>query len=98
MATKNYSPVVQELIDLIAKNGWEDRFQKALDACHALNTIEYENIKTLDDYYDWLEGELKWIPVENPEGTIVYEHVTMFYFLLDQSPVKELQTQSFPQS
>ena len=27
--------------------------------------------------------------VENPEGTIVYEHVTMFYFLLDQSPVKE---------
>lgn len=96
MATKNYSPVVQELIDLIAKNGWEDRFQKALDACHALNTIEYENIKTLDDYYDWLEGELKWIPVENPEGTIVYEHVTMFYFLLDQSPVKELQTPIIP--
>ena len=96
MATKNYSPVVQELIDLIAKNGWEDRFQKALDACHALNTIEYENIKTLDDYYDWLEGELKWIPVENPECTIVYEHVTMFYFLLDQSPVKELQTPIIP--
>lgn len=96
MANKNYSPIVQELIDLIAKNGWEDKFQKALDACHALNTIEYENIKTLDDYYDWLEGELHWIPVENPEGTIVYEHVTMFYFLLDQSPVKELQSPILP--
>ena len=56
MATKNYSPVVQELIDMIAKNGWQDKFQKALDACHELNTIEYENIKTLDDYYDWLES------------------------------------------
>lgn len=96
MAQKTYSPIVQELIDMIAKNGWEDKFQKALDACHALNTIEYENIKTLEDYYDWLEGELHWIPVENPEGTIVYEHVTMFYFLLDQSPVKELQTPVIP--
>lgn len=81
---------------MIAKNGWEDKFQKALDACHALNTIEYENIKTLDDYYDWLEAELHWVPVENPEGTVVYNHVTMFYFLLDQSPVKELQTPIIP--
>lgn len=92
MATKKYSPVVQELLDMIAENGWQDKFQKALDACHALNTIEYENIKTLDDYYDWLEEQLHWVPREDPEGTIVYEHVTMFYFLLDQSPVKELQT------
>ncbi|MCM1076356.1 MAG: phosphatidylserine decarboxylase [Bacteroides sp.] len=96
MAQKNYSPIVQQLIDMIAKNGWQDKFQKALDACHALNTIEYENIKTLDDYYDWLEGCLHWVPVENPEGTIVYQHVTMFYFLLDQSPVKELQTPIIP--
>ena len=96
MAQKNYSPVVQELIDMIAKNGWQDKFQKALDNCHALNTIEYENIKTLDDFYDWLEGELHWVPVENPEGTIVYEHVTMLYFLFDQSPVKELQTPIIP--
>lgn len=96
MAQKNYSPIVQELIDMIAQNGWQDKFQKALDNCHALNTIEYENIKTLEDYYDWLEGELHWVPVENPEGTIVYEHVTMFYFLLDQSPVKELQTPIIP--
>lgn len=79
------------MIDLIAKNGWQDKFQKALDACHALNTIEYENIKTLDDYYDWLDNSLKWVPVENPEGTAVYTAVTTFYFLLDQSPVKELQ-------
>lgn len=96
MAQKKYSPAVEELLDLIAKNGWEDKFQKALDACHALNTIEYENIKTLDDYYDWLEGLLHWVPVENTPGTAVYTAVTTFYFLLDQSPVKELQTPIIP--
>ncbi len=96
MATKTYSPVVQELLDLIEKNGWRDKFQKALDNCHALNTIEYEPIKTLDDYFDWLESNLHWVPKEDPEGDIVYQHVTMFYFLLDQSPVKELQTPIIP--
>lgn len=96
MATKTYAPIVQELIDLINKDGWQDKFQKALDACHALNTVEYENIKTLDDYYDWLDNSLKWVPVENPEGTAVYNCVTSFYFLLDQSPVKELQTPVVP--
>ena len=52
MASKTYSPVIQELIDMIAKNGWQDKFQKALDNVHAQNVVEYENIKTLDDYYD----------------------------------------------
>lgn len=96
MATKTYSPVVQELIDMIETNGWRDKFQKALDNCHALNTIEYENIKTLEDYFDWLESNLHWVPKEDPEGDVVYQHVTMFYFLIDQSPVKELQTPIIP--
>ncbi len=95
MAQK-FSPIVQELIDMIAKNKWEDKFEKALQACHDANTIEYENIKTLDDYYQWLENSLSWIPVENREGTAVYTAVTTFYYLLDQSPVKELQTPIIP--
>lgn len=96
MSEKHYSPVVAELIELINKNGWHDKFQKALDRCHELNTIEYENIRTLDDYFDWCESNLHWVPKEDPEGDIVYQHVTMFYFLLDQSPVKELQTPIIP--
>lgn len=93
---KNYSPVVQELIDLIAQHAWEDKFKKALENARSFNTVEYENIKTLEDYYDWLESNLHWVPKEDPEGDIVYQHVTMFYFLLDQSPVKELQTPITP--
>lgn len=96
MENKTYSPVVQELIDMIKANGWEQKFQQALDACHKLNVVEYEDIKTLDDYFDWCESNLHWVPKEDPEGDIVYQHVTMFYFLLDQSPVKELQTPIIP--
>ena len=87
---------MQELIDMIEKNGWRDKFQKALDKCHELNTIEYENIKTLEDYFDWCESNLHWVPKEDPEGEVVYQHVTMFYFLLDQDPVKQLQTPVVP--
>lgn len=96
MSTKVYSPVVQQLIDMIQSNGWQDKFQAALDKCHDLNVIEYESIKTLDDYFDWCEAQLHWVPMEDPEGDVVYQHVTMFYFLLDQSPVKELQTPVIP--
>ena len=81
---------------MIKKNGWESKFQEALDNCHKLNTIEYEPIKTLDDYFDWCESNLHWVPKEDPEGDVVYQHVTMFYFLLDQPPVKELQTPIIP--
>lgn len=47
---------------MIQKNGWEDKFPKALDRCHELNVIKYEPIKTLEDYYDWCESNLHWVP------------------------------------
>ena len=96
MATTKHAPIVEELISLIAKNNWQSKFEQALKACHDAKTIEYENIKTMEDYYEWLDNSLKWIPVENPEGTAVYNCVTTFYYLLDQSPVKELQTPIIP--
>lgn len=35
MEKKNYSPIVQELLDLIEKNGWEKNFKKHL--MHAMH-------------------------------------------------------------
>lgn len=96
MKTKTYSPIVQELLDMIEKNGWQDKFQKAFEKAMSYNTVEYEGMKSLDDYFDLLESNLHWVPTENEGGTTVYNHVTTFYFLLDQSPVKELQTPIVP--
>lgn len=96
MADVKYAPVVQELIDLIRENGWEDKFNQALQNAQQYNIPEMEDIKTLDDYFAWLDQQLHWVPVENYYGKIVYEHVCKFYFLLDQDPVLELQNKVEP--
>ena len=91
MATKKYFPIVQELIDMIAKNGWQSKFDEAFKKAKALNVVEFEDIKTLEDYFDWINAQLTWAPFEKADGREVYRHVCKFYFLLQQSPVAELQ-------
>ncbi len=89
--SKPHLPKVQELIDLIAKNGWEDKFQKAYEKAKSYNVQEMDDINSLEDYYDWLDANLRWIPVENHFGRAMFNHICKFYFILQQSPVKELQ-------
>ena len=55
-----------------------------------------DEMKTLEDYYNWLDAQLTWVPVENQPGKIVYKHVCLFYFILDQEPVKSLQNAVMP--
>ena len=93
---QNFHPVVQKLIDLIRENNWQSKFEEALKKCDAENVEGFEDIKTLDDYFKWCDAQLSWIPVENNYGTLVYDHIAKFYFLLDQSPVKELQNPVVP--
>ena len=93
---QTFLPVVQKLVDLIRTNNWQDKFEQALKNAQALNVVGFEDIKTLDDYFNWVNAQLTWVPVENNYGTLVYQHVCKFYFLLDQSPVKELQNAVVP--
>lgn len=93
---KTLHPVVQELVDMINANGWRDKFEEAVKKAISYNIYGFENIKNLDDYIDWCNAQLSWIPVENRYGKEVYQHVCMFYFVLDQSPVKELQNANVP--
>ncbi len=96
MATTQFHPVVQELIDMIAQNGWQSKFEEALKKAQSYNVIGFEDVKTLDDYFKWIDDQLKWVPVENLYGKVVFQHVCKFYFILDQSPVKELQNPVTP--
>lgn len=52
-------PVVQELIDMIAKNGWQDKFQQAYEKAKSYNVKEMDDINSLDDYYNWLDANLR---------------------------------------
>ena len=96
METTKFHPVVQELIDMISQNGWQSKFEEALKSCQKQNVIGFEDVKTLDDYFKWIDAELKWVPLEDRYGKVVFEHVCKFYFILDQSPVKELQNPVTP--
>lgn len=93
---KTYHPVVQELVDMIKTNKWEDKFQKALSSASKFNIADMSDIRTLDDYFVWINKLLYWVPVENLYGKLVYQHVCKFYFLLDQEPVLSLQNKIQP--
>ena len=89
-------PVVQELIDMIAKNGWQDKFQQAYEKAKSYNVKEMDDINSLDDYYNWLDANLRWVPVENFYGRAMFNHICKFYFILQQPPVLELQNAVVP--
>ena len=96
MADKKYSPVVQELADLIKENNWEDKFNQAIAKVVSYKIPGLSDMKTIEDYLDYLEAYTHWVPAENREGTHVYQHLFRSFFLLDQEPVKSLQTPCAP--
>ncbi|MCH5214671.1 MAG: phosphatidylserine decarboxylase [Muribaculaceae bacterium] len=89
-------PVMQKFVDLMNQHGWRPKFEEALKKAQSYKVIGMEDIKTVEDYIDWCNAQLSWIPTENRYGKEVYKHVCKFYFLLDQSPVKELQNAVVP--
>jgi phosphatidylserine decarboxylase len=89
-------PVVQQLQQLIAKNGWEDKFTKAIERAQAYNIPRIQSIQTLNDYLNWINELLLWVPSETKSGRDIYYHICEFYFFLDQEPVKGLQNRILP--
>lgn len=96
MENTKYSPAVQELADLIKENNWEDKFNQAIAKVVAYKIPGLSDIKSIEDYLDYLEAYCYWVPAENREGTHVYQHLFRSFFLLDQEPVKSLQTPNVP--
>ncbi len=93
METK-YHPIVEKLVLLIKQNGWESDFQQAIDNAQAkeVSVPPIGPIKTLDDYLDFINKILTWVPVQQGDSRYVYNIIVAFYFFLDQEPVKSLQS------
>ena len=91
-----YHKVVQELVNLIKKNSWEKKFNQAIKNAHKKHIPQIMQIKNLNDYLDFINNFLTWVPTENETGKAAYDHIWEFYFILDQSPVKELQNKIIP--
>jgi len=56
------------------------------------------NIHSFNDFIDFYDMMLSWTPSENSTGTNVYNHLCMFYFIIDLDPVKRFQTPIEPTS
>jgi phosphatidylserine decarboxylase len=94
--TKKLHQVVTELAKLIVKNHWEDEFKEALAKASSYNVPLIGNIKTIEEYLEWINKFLYWVPSENFTGKNVYDYLCAFYFILDQEPVLSLQNKVIP--
>lgn len=89
-------PVVQKLVDLVDKNGWQDLFEEAIRKVQSFNVPELSTLTSFDAYVQWLDGLAVWAPDTKGQTRIVYDKITQFYFVLDQEPLKSLQSEVIP--
>jgi len=92
MSTKRkYHPVIEELANLIEKNNWTSSFTTAIKSAHHYKLPLIEHVGTLDQYLDWMNEFLYWIPCEDSTGGCVNDHLSASYFIADQEPLLSLQ-------
>jgi len=92
----NWSKVVQELVDLIAENGWGNDFNEAIRHARKYNIPELDDIKNLDDLLTFLDDLQRWVPSEDYAGREIYNKLCKSYFIFDQPPVAALQNKVVP--
>lgn len=93
---KKHHPVVEDLIKLIDINNWKDHFEIAIKKANSKNVPLLGNVKNLEQYLDWINEFLYWVPNENSSGQNVNDHLCASYFIADQEPVLSLQNKVIP--
>jgi len=89
-------PIVLALKKIIHDNNYGPLFEAAIASANTYNIKEIKHVKTLDQYYHWLDNLVRWKPEETPDGRHIYNRLCEFYFFLDQPSVKGLQNAIVP--
>ena len=96
---KELNPVVKTLEDKIKNTpGWQSRFDAAVKGAHDSGIVEMQAITTVPQYLAKINEWLYWIPRDNEEGRDVYNRICLFYFVMNQPTVKELQDPIKPEA
>ena len=85
-------PITQQLIDLIEANGWRDKFCEAIRAAQSFDVPQLAKIDSLDAYLEYVNDMVTWTPREVGDSQSVYLEIVKFYFILDQEPLRSLQS------
>lgn len=97
MPTKTiFHPIVESLVKLIKVNKWNDTFEKAIKKANAKNAPLLEKVRNLEEYLNWINALLYWVPSETFSGQNVNDHLCAFYFIADQEPLLALQNKVIP--
>ncbi|KAI4230546.1 MAG: hypothetical protein LQ349_006204 [Xanthoria aureola] len=92
VVTRPLAPVIKELEDKIKNTpGWTKRFEDAVKGAYDSGIIEMQTITTTSQYLHKINEWLYWIPKENEDGREVYYRICLFYFVMNQPTVKQLQ-------
>jgi len=97
--TKHRHDVVNELCRMINDRGWGDAFNDAIRHAQGYQVYDFTELQdwvSYEDYLMWLDDLLEWVPIQEGDSRNVYEMIVRFYFILDQPPVKELQSPVLP--
>ena len=85
-------PITQQLIDLIEANGLRDKFCEAIRAAQSFDVPQLAKIDSLDAYLEYVNDMVTWTPREVGDSQSVYLEIVKFYFILDQEPLRSLQS------
>ncbi|KAH7161076.1 phosphatidylserine decarboxylase-domain-containing protein [Dactylonectria macrodidyma] len=93
----HFNPVITVLIGYLEKvkpGALDEAVAKAYKKIPQF--MDKLHIKDAFSFIDFANDLLKWTPHENFEGKDIYDIICMFYFVLDQEPLHELQTPIHP--
>lgn len=95
------STVMQRLRDYLKDNKeFKQAFEKSFELAQQYKIPQFAEYKltTFDDYIKFYEDMLTWVPTENMDGSAVYYHLCVSYFVINLPPVRAYQTPIRPDS
>ncbi|KIP06517.1 hypothetical protein PHLGIDRAFT_72611 [Phlebiopsis gigantea 11061_1 CR5-6] len=92
----SHTAIVQELVDYYndpSNKDFKEQFQQSFALAHStgLEVFDQYNVHTIEDYFDYMDTYVHWIPTEDKTGTNVFNHICLFYFILDMPPISQQQ-------
>ncbi|KAL2826709.1 phosphatidylserine decarboxylase-domain-containing protein [Aspergillus cavernicola] len=90
---ESYEPVVKDLKTWITSDESRRKdFKDAIATARSHNTTEMQNIHSLEDYLQYLNHQLHWIPSETVRPKDLLFHLVTMWFVLDQPSVIKYQS------
>ncbi len=85
-------PIIEELKTLIVENHWQDAFRLAIQSAGATQMPGLERYRDLDSLLESLNKLATWAPKVESDPRHAFDTPIQFYFILDQEPLKSLQS------